>query len=409
MANVLAGLSNGRWLTRERVMIVAGITLAVTVLVLGFLAVTARSDVDILGRPVGTDFASFYAAGKAALAGEPGAPYDPARQHAEEQALFGAATPFYAWQYPPFFLLLAAPLAALPYALALFVWQAATLGFCLLVVRAIFLATGAPLDRLWWLPVVGAPAVFVNCGHGQNGFLSAALVGAGLVQLDRRPWLAGICFGLLAYKPQLALLIPVVLLATGRWRAIAAGVATVAVLALAVTALFGASVWQAFHASTAMTRTDLLENGGPGWEKIVTVFAWLRMWGGSVALAYAAQALATLAIAAALVWLWRSHARPGLKAAALVIAAVAAAPFSLDYDMTVTGIAVAFLAADGIAAGFAPWQKTALAALWLAPLFARSAGSAHIPLGIIVMLAALAVVVHSALDRRFIGGTINPR
>jgi hypothetical protein len=154
-----------------------------------------------------------------------------------------------------------------------------------------------------------------------------------------------------------------------------------------------------------MTRTELLENGGPGWEKIQTVFAWVRLWGGPVPLAYGIQAAATLGMAVALIWLWRSAAAFPAKAAALAIAAVAAAPFSLDYDMTVTGIAVAFLAAGGQASGFAAWQKTALAALWLVPLVARSAGSVHIPLGIIVMMAAFAVTV---LDHFRAGGPAAP-
>jgi hypothetical protein len=38
-----------------------------------------------------------------------------------------------------------------------------------------------------------------------------------------------------------------------------------------------------------------------------------------------------------------------------------------------------------------------LAALWLVPIVARAAGGVHIPLGIVVMLAAFAVTV---LDRR---------
>jgi hypothetical protein len=51
------------------------------------------------------------------------------------------------------------------------------------------------------------PAVFVNIGHGQNGFLTAALLGSALLSLDRRPWLAGALIGLLAYKPQFGVLI----------------------------------------------------------------------------------------------------------------------------------------------------------------------------------------------------------
>ena len=74
-------------------------------------------------------------------------------------------------------------------------------------------------DNFWLLLALAFPAVFVNIGHGHNGFLTAALIGAGLLMLDRRPILAGILFGLMAYKPQFGVLIPLVLAATGRWRA----------------------------------------------------------------------------------------------------------------------------------------------------------------------------------------------
>jgi hypothetical protein len=45
------------------------------------------------------------------------------------------------------------------------------------------------------------PAAFIIIGHGQNGFLTAALLGGALHLLDRRPWLAGLLIGGLAYKP----------------------------------------------------------------------------------------------------------------------------------------------------------------------------------------------------------------
>jgi len=95
-------------------------------------------------------------------------------------------------------------------------------------------------DPLWLLLALAFPAVFVNLGHGHNGFLTAALIGAALVQLDRRPILAGLLFGCLAYKPQFGLLIPLVLAVSGRWRAFIAAAVTVAVLTLAVTLVFGA-------------------------------------------------------------------------------------------------------------------------------------------------------------------------
>ena len=107
--------------------------------------------------------------------------------------------------------------------------------------------------------------------------------------LDRRPIVAGILFGLLAYKPQFGLMIPLVLAASGRWRTFAAAAATVVLLALATTLAFGPHVWQAFLDSTRFTRTVVLEQGNTGWYKIQSVFAWARMWGAPIPLAYALQ------------------------------------------------------------------------------------------------------------------------
>jgi hypothetical protein len=96
----------------------------------------------------------------------------------------------------------------------------------------------------------------------------------------------------------------------------------------------------------------------------------------------------TVAAGAALAWLWRSGASYPLKAAALCLAAIIATPYSLDYDMMVLAPAIAFLAAHGLAHGFAAYEKTALALLWLVPLIARSVAEATlIPLGVVVMLA----------------------
>jgi len=115
--------------------------------------------------------------------------------------------------------------------------------------------------------------VLINVGHGQNGFLTAALLGGALVMLDHRPIVAGILFGLLAYKPQFGMMIPLVLAASGRWRPFAAAAATVLILALAATAAFGPHVWQAFLDSTRFTRVVALEQSDTGWYKIQSVFA----------------------------------------------------------------------------------------------------------------------------------------
>ncbi|MBI4274645.1 MAG: DUF2029 domain-containing protein [Rhizobiales bacterium] len=405
MSALIEALRTGSWLTRERVRIVGFALLMASAVGFVFLVATADGLNDYQGRPLGTDFSNVYAAGAAVLDGQPEAPFHPAQQHAREQAIFGPATPFYGWHYPPFFLFVAAALALMPYLLALAVWQGATLVLYLGAMRAIVSFSPSPAgesmsDKLWLLLALAFPAVFINIGHGHNGFLTASLIGFALVLLDRRPVIAGIMFGLLSSKPQFGLLIPLVLAASGRWRTFAAATATVGVLALVTTLAFGPKIWEAFLASTHFTRVVVLEEGNTGWHKIQSVFSWVRMWGGSVPLAYAIQGTVTIAVAASLIWLWRGNAAFALRAAALLIGTLLATPYSLDYDLMLLAPAIAFLAADGCARGFAPWEKSVLAMLWLVPLVARSfAEITLIPLAAPVMLLALVLLLRRTLSQ----------
>jgi hypothetical protein len=406
------GFRSGEWLTRERIRLWALAVLSASVIGLGVLVATSDGRNDFRGEPLGTDFSNIYAAGTHVLDGKAPLAFDWPAQHAREKEIFGVKTPFFGWHYPPYFLFVAGALATMPYQLALAVWQGATLLLYLLMIQAI-LSVSWPSerrepghDRMWLLVALGFPAVLVNIGHGHNGFLTAALLGTALVTLDKRPVLAGALFGLMAYKPQFGLLIPLVLLATGRWRAFAAAAVTVAILTLATLLAFGPEVWEAFLASTKLTRVEVLEHGGTGWHKIQSVFAAIRMWGGSVPLAYLAQAIATLSLAAALIWLWRSTAAFPLKAAALTVAAILATPYSLDYDLVVLAPAIALLAADGMSRGFGPWEKTALAFLWLMPLIARiTAEHTLIPLGVPAMLLVFVLALwRAARDARALPG-----
>jgi hypothetical protein len=397
-------LRTGAWLTRARVRLWGLAVLVAAAGGLVYLLATANGLIDFQGRPLGTDFSNVYAAGTYVLEGRAEAPFDPTFQHAREQAIFGERTPFYGWHYPPFFLLVAAGLALMPFMLALAIWQGATLALYLAGIRAVLCVApssggdGRPSDdRLWVLLALAFPAVLVNLGHGHNGFLTAALLSGALVVLDRLPVTAGVLFGLMAYKPQFGLLIPLVLAASGRWRTIAAAAATVAALALVTTLVFGPDIWRAFLASTHFTRVVVLEAGDTGWHKMQSVFAWVRMWGGSVPLAYAVHATVSIALAAALVWLWRSRAAFALKAAALSIATILATPYSLDYDMMVLAPAIAFLAVHGLANGFGPYGKSALAALWMVPLVARPVAAAtFVPLGVPAMLVVYVLVLRDA-------------
>jgi alpha-1,2-mannosyltransferase len=165
-------------------------------------------------------------------------------------------------------------------------------------------------------------------------------------------------------------------------------------------------VWSAFLASTKFTRVVVLEQGETGWFKIQSVFSWARMWGGGITFAYAMQGAVTTAIAAALIWLWRSRTAFALKAALLIIGCVLATPYSLDYDLMLLAPAIAFIAADGAARGFGAFEKTMLAMLWIVPLIARSVPQAtFMPLAVPLMLLAFGLLLRRAIDDAWVENT----
>ena len=384
------------WATPQRLRAYSLILIGAYAVALVWLVATSHGGVDYAGRPLGTDFSDVWTAGRLALAGHPASVYDPAAHYAAQQAAFhDPKIPFYGWHYPPMFLLAASLLALLPYLAAVVAWQGLTLPLYLGVMRGIVPEKGAALTALAF------PAVYMNLTHGQNGFLTAALIGGGLMLLDRRPWLAGVLFGLLAYKPQFGVLLPLALLSEGRWKTIAAAGVTVIAAAGLTYLLFGQETWRAFFANTAFTRHTVLENGGAGVWKIQSIFAAVRMWGGSIGLAYAVQMAAGACAAVAVVLLWRSRADRRLKAAGLIAGAFLCTPYGFDYDFMALAPAGAFLISYGLERGLKTSELCALALAFAAPIVTRPLGQGlMLPIGMIAVGLLFVVVMRRGLAPR---------
>jgi arabinofuranan 3-O-arabinosyltransferase len=238
------------------------------------------------GRPFGDDFINFWSGAYLAWHGRATEIYNPVAFHAFEQSVVGASLDGYRYSYPPVLLLLTAPLALMPYVPALLTWLAA--GWYAFY-RALRLAMPGQGTLLFAL---AAPAVFINVVGGQNGTWTAALFGGGLSLLERRPLVAGGLLGLLIYKPQLGLLIPIALLAGRHWRAFMTA-AMVAGLLLAVSAVgFGTDVWGDYVRNLAVLRHMILENGTGVWYRFVSVFVASRRLGAPVETAYLVQVMA---------------------------------------------------------------------------------------------------------------------
>jgi hypothetical protein len=389
---MIARFSLDRLVTRERVRLTAALMLAATMIGLSLLFLGAHGTVDSLGRPLGTDFSNVWTAGWMADHGQAAAAWDWSAHHAVQKAVHhDAAIPFYGWHYPPPFLIIAALLAQFPYTTALILWQGTTLALALVVAQRILPGRDALLAML------GAPVVLICLGHGQNAFLTAALLGGGMLLLDRRPWLAGILLGCLCYKPQFAVLIPVVIAARGNWRAFMSAGGTVAALCLLTVAIWGWGVWTAFIDSLPLTQHIVIEAGNTGWEKIPSPFAAIRQWGGSIPLAYGVQATvtATVVLVAGVVT-WRGTM--AVRGAAVLAAALLCTPYVLDYDYVLLGMAIAFLMADMRARGTLAWEPTWLAYAWIAPLFGRAVSAFTLaPVDLIAAMAVLALAGRRAI------------
>jgi alpha-1,2-mannosyltransferase len=391
---MLAHIRSGDWLTEERARAYA---LIVAVIGFGGLAIIwigGGPMTDRFGRPIATDFSGVWTAGRMLLGGDAAGLFDPWTHFAFQRRTFNDPNvEVYGWHYPPFFLAVAALLATMPYVPALAVWQASTFALYLAAIRAI-----APAHRLLIVVAVGFPAVFVTLGHGHNAFLTAGLLGFGLLLLDRRPIIAGICIGLLAYKPQFGLILPVVMVLGGHWRAVAAAAATVAAMAVAVTLWLGPDIWLAFLKGASFTRAVILEEGITGWHKIQSTFSAFRSFGAPLPLAYGAQFAMTGVVLGVLALMAFRGADRRLVAAMTATGALLATPYCLDYDMTILGVAVAFAAAHGVEKGFAPCEKSLLALVWIVPLMARATMMVTgLPLGVMVMALFFGFLAAKAL------------
>ena len=375
-----AALRSGAWLTLWRIKLYGWTLIGFYVAIFAVAVATSHGGLDRTGRQIGTDFSQVWVAGQSVLAGEASAPFDIVRHAAAQRQVFGADAGIYGWHYPPYFLAIATLCALLPYLPALLVWQASTLAFYGWTMWRIL-----PL-RPALLSAIAFPAVYVNAGHGHNGFLTAGLMGSALLCLPGRPLLAGVLFALVAYKPQFGLVVPVALLAGGQWRTIGAAAVTLCLMTVASIAAFGLDSWRAFAQGMGFTRTVVLEQGNTGWEKIQSAFAAVRMWGGGIPLAYAVSFAVASVVLAALAWLyWRGCDRR-LQGAALLAGALLTTPYCLDYDMMLLGPALALLVAYRRETGFPPWEKSLLAGIWLAPMLARLvARHLDVPLGVVAI------------------------
>jgi len=317
---------------------------------------------------LGTDWMVFYGAIRSVLDGNAALIFDGDRftdyLNTTFAPLLSSPLDFRPWAYPPSFLVLLLPFAGLGFLGSYVAFQLATGA---LLARALLASTAAPSPILL-VAVLACPASAINAIDGQAVFLVAALIVGGFGLLERRPFLGGLVLGLLTFKPQFCILVPIALIAAGQWRALlASGVSALAMM-IASGMIFGWDLWLRWFPL-------IIENFVSPSEKWI---AYGRMWGHSVyacavllgvpaRLASWVQLLAMLAATISVVIAFRSRLGTREKTAVFLAATVLAAPHSGPYDVTLLVIAAAFWLMSR-AAPLPLWCWTLAFMVWLLPM-----------------------------------------
>jgi alpha-1,2-mannosyltransferase len=283
--------------------------------------------------PSQTDYVSFWASGRLALSGEPSLAYDIAAHHAAEQAA-GHVTKLLPFPYPPAFLAVVSPFALLPYGPSFYFWIAASGSLYAWSATRV-----APLAYAFAIP----PG-YINYLSGQTGFLTSGIFIAGLSMIEASPWYAGAILGFLVLKPQLALLLPVAMLAGCEWRVITGAIVSASALLMVSLFLFGWSTWQAFF-GILPHYVEFMQTGFWPWNLLASPFALARSAGLSqtVALSIHSAVAILAAVATGRAWWLRLDTRVPILAAATLLVP----PYLLTYDTVLLVVPMVWLIREG--------------------------------------------------------------
>lgn len=364
MANAQDGpppVADGHWLTASRLTVYPRIFFAVFILSASSWMLLSQDLLDPQGKPIGYDFITFWSASQLSLGGEPAAAFDLEKLFEVEQATVPGIDKPFLWHYPPTFQLVTLPLALIPYIPSYLIWASLTLLVFVLAIRKL-----APAPQTLWA-TLAFPGTYINFLQGQNGFLTAALFGGAILCLEKRPILAGVLIGLLSYKPQLGLLIPLALIFGRHWTAFISAAVTTVLFALAATLAVGTDSWVAFWNNMPVVR-QVVEQGLLPWAEMPGLYTGLRLLGSPSVPAYAAHLVVALGVAAAVAWAWSRKIPLPIAAAVLVPGTLMVTPYSFNYDLTLLAVPIALLAWDGYRHGWLRGEREVLALVWLLPL-----------------------------------------
>jgi hypothetical protein len=370
----------------------AALTIGIYILFAAVAAVNMHDRVGLGGSPLFYDFSVFHQAGLLAATGHAADAYDDGKMTAIQLTDFPGSRLRLPWNYPPTFQLMLMPFGALPYVPAWLIWS------CLLYGCYALLARRLVDDPIQLGFLLLAPGAAVNLFFGQNGLLSVVLMGAGVLLLGSRPILGGVLLGMMAYKPQLAVLIPLALLAGREFRAFAAAVISQVGLVLLSAIVLGTDSWLGFlHKITQPSM--VLSASSSDWHAIPSMMIFARTLGlGAMASTVGQWVVAAIA-AAMVIWSWWKSGNPTLRLAILASATVLVTPYLRGYDLVLLILPAAALMS---LAKLSVAETVIVIGAWLLPAILMFS-SLRVQFGPLVSLAVLIAVfrhTYSAISLR---------
>jgi hypothetical protein len=320
------------------------------------------------------DFIGFYAAAKAALAGDPALAFDIDYVSQTAVSVSGEELRL-PWAYPPSVAMLLAPLGMLPPGPALAAWLALLI---LAAVAAARLAVG------WRWAVLGPlyPGCVLSFACAQNGTVTALLL-ALFYRYSDRHWVCGTALGLLSYKPQFLPIPLLFLLLERKWKTVATAGAVGASLAGLSALLYGPDPWVGFI-EAVLRQGSLFYADGLQSTRMYSPSAQLIELGHPTA----AMVVAPLVALVTLIASWRAWRRGSavLRALALSAGALLFTPYGYDYDFAV--LVLPLCVALRVSHEFTPARLGVISCLVLLPMLTML-GKVFLPLqpaGLVLMV-----------------------
>jgi alpha-1,2-mannosyltransferase len=370
------------------------------------------------GSRFGGDFICFWNAAHRVRHGDIAAIYDP---DTWQRVLSTNTTGMISWfVYPPFTLFGLWPLGDATYNEAVLAWSLVPLAFyfaltVVLAKRSGLVDRANPARENSWprtqayavLIAFSLPFLSANLFSGQTGaFIAVFFLGAAYFW-PTRPVLAGICIGLLAIKPQMGLLMPFALVASGQWRVVAAAATTVLSLIVLSTIWLGTAIWTDYLRMSQLFGQFV----GRGHDQIRQLalghYVALQGAGMPAALAGFLQVAVTIAVVTVIIQVFlqcrpnkrelrREDGAFDLRLALLAAGTLLATPYSLSYDTPLLMLSIIPLLARNWRDGWDGLELASVTGVLVSPYAQLLAVGSHVPFAFLALLLWFGV-----LYRRF--------